>query len=431
MNNQQTWMIDGVHFHAPDIKNRKTFWALEARKLITATKIHRLNIENTLKEPGLLKLTRERLKTYSRNIEQQLQMYENFLKPLDWHRVNDQAFASYLQSSPFVSVLADNLFYLSRDWGWGEKENKIAVETIRQQLSSYSPHELLVLGAGAGRLSFDLATQGSLSQVHLVDANPFLILAAKKIIQGEPLPWVDFPLVPRQANEYAVSLNLQVPKTLEGVNWKFSCMDLRESYNQLPQTDCVLTPWLMDVMEWSLPAFLKMVHDCLKPDGHWILFGPLGFNRLDLKHYHSYEEVLHWIEKAGFTILNHSYEMLPYMQSPHSNSHRFERVLTLVARKKSNDWDWETDLNSEEPTWLQDPDTAIHLPVRAMALSQGHALNQQICLWIEEGLSFNVLKDRVIGHFHFSPEEAHHIVLSLLQQIDQIAHQNPLGSQGR
>ena len=96
----------------------------------------------------------------------------------------------------------------------------------------------------------------------------------------------------------------------------------------------MLTPWLIDVIDLSLPTFLDRLNDLLPIGGLWLNTGSLAFEAGDERFAYSIEEVLATIEHAGFQLLSVRREEQPYLQSPASCHQRRELVTSFCAIKR-------------------------------------------------------------------------------------------------
>ena len=70
-----------------------------------------------------------------------------------------------------------------RDWSWGAAECQQTAAHIEQVLHQFNPQKpsrVLVLGAGAGRLVYELQTRWQCTQIVALDSNPLLCLVAQQ-----------------------------------------------------------------------------------------------------------------------------------------------------------------------------------------------------------------------------------------------------------
>ena len=75
---------------------------------------------------------------------------------------------------------------LHRDWCWGDSENRASLEAVLSSLpAGASPRRVLVLGAGAGRLAYDLHEALRPVLTVALDFNPLFMLALQRIVTGD------------------------------------------------------------------------------------------------------------------------------------------------------------------------------------------------------------------------------------------------------
>lgn len=421
----EEWNLDGIRCLSAQKNQTQAFWAFEAYKLISATQTQALNIEIGQRHKGTLRLARERLKRMHEHLELQAQSFAKLLQPLNWQSVQQNAYVSYLSNSPGSSFLSENIGYLYRDWNWGERENKAAVDLLRASLAADSlDEELLVLGAGACRLAYDLHREFKPRLTRVVDYNPMMLLAAKRIIAGETLKLVELPIVPTRAEDFSVPRELRAPEAVsKGIEYLVA--DLRDFSIPIPTAKTILTPWLVDVVRVDFSSFVQRLNSLLPMGGRWLNFGPLGFNNSQLSDYYSYEEVVHLIQKNGFKIERSSYEVIPYLQSPASNSHRLERVFCFSAIKTE---DVEVVITKQPGLlpWEIDADEKIEIPIEHMRLKLGHEFNAQLCALLKDQPTFNELVQALHTQYKIPLEHTAYMVTQLLRNIHFQSLSNPL-----
>ena len=137
--------------------------------------------------------------------------------------------------------------HLFRDWVWGEAELGRTLSLLAPQLTG-SIQRLAVLGAGTARLAFDLARHASVGEVVALDLNPLPFLVTDRLLRGEPVDLIEFPLVPRQLEHTAIARRLE-PPAVPVDNLRLVWADAV----WLPFTDgsldVVVTPWFIDVVD--------------------------------------------------------------------------------------------------------------------------------------------------------------------------------------
>ena len=192
-----------------------------------------------------------------------------------------------------------------------------------------------MLGAGAGRLAYDLHQRPGSSRTVAVDFNPLLLLIAQRVIRGESLQLYEFPIAPKSMENYAVLQTLAAPSPADdGLHLVLA--DVLRAPFAASSVDTVVTPWLIDIVSEDLPVFASRINRLLKPGGRWINFrfaclrssgarSPLQSRR---SYRHRWRQRIHAPQVRETTI--------PYMCSPHSRHGRQETVFTFAAVKEKS-----------------------------------------------------------------------------------------------
>jgi uncharacterized protein YbaR (Trm112 family) len=222
-----------------------------------------------------------------------------------------------------------------RDWCWGDAENAASLDIVLERLNGREPGRTLVLGAGAGRLAYDLHQQTSAPLTLALDFNPFLLLLAERITAGEAIELYEFPRAPRDMAHQAILRTLSAPEPARaGLAWCLA--DAHRPPFAKRSFDTIVTPWLVDILPEPLDSQAARINQLLADDGHWINFGSLSFHGADPAEQLSLEECLERIEAAGFAAPEHRDTEIPYLSSPASRHGRRELVLSWSARKKTD-----------------------------------------------------------------------------------------------
>jgi hypothetical protein len=190
-----------------------------------------------------------------------------------------------------------------------------------------------VLGAGAGRLAYDIHTELNCSSTTAMDFNPLLMLVAKSVTSGAALSMYEFPIAPLSLEDDAVKRKLAAPRVADEGFHLLLGDALRAPFAE--QTfDTVVTPWLIDIINEDLPIFASRINKLLKKDGRWINFGSLAFANPERAHRYSPEETKAIVAESGFSDPYVSQATIPYMSSPASRHGRQERVFTFSSYKE-------------------------------------------------------------------------------------------------
>lgn len=222
---------------------------------------------------------------------------------------------------------------IHRDWVWGDEENDASLHEIRRVAGdATSLGRTLVLGAGAGRLAYDIHTQMDTELTLALDFNPMLLLVAQKMLAGEELELHEFPLAPRKFDDDAILRTLKAPaKSDDRLHLLFG--DALRPPVAAGTYDTVVTPWLIDVISEDLPLFARRINALLQTGGRWINFGSLAFAAAERSQRYSAEEVVAIVEESGFAAPTPVEATIPYMNSPASRHGRLETVFSFAASK--------------------------------------------------------------------------------------------------
>ncbi|MEO0420933.1 MAG: class I SAM-dependent methyltransferase [Pseudomonadota bacterium] len=227
-----------------------------------------------------------------------------------------------------VLTYTANIF---RDWVWGEAENQASLEAVRAVLPAETHHRL-VLGSGAGRLSYDLHQHLADGLTLALDINPFLGRIGQLLSAGGEIVLHEFPLAPKGLADVAVAHRLKAPAAAhEGLH--FLLGDVHRPPVLWGSMDLVLTPWVVDIVDEDFARQARRINRLLKPGGRWISFGSLSFSGAELATRYCLEEVMALVEEAGFATPEVVEHELPYLRSPHSRHGRVEQVVVLAADK--------------------------------------------------------------------------------------------------
>src|SRR5688572_29491714 len=113
---------------------------------------------------------------------------------------------------PLDQGLTNYYVNLHRDWSWGDAENAAALAAVSEVAGhGYEWGPTAVLGAGAGRLAYDIHMQCGPPLTIAADFNPLLLFVARDVTQGGVVELYEFPIAPRTLADHAVLRGLQAP----------------------------------------------------------------------------------------------------------------------------------------------------------------------------------------------------------------------------
>lgn len=293
-----------------------------------------LDIE--LNDENLRALTRRRLQRYRKSVDQHRRTLQKLLRPVDVHSQSG-SFESFLALRTRLPVDQGlNTYYsnIHRDWAWGDEENEASLKQVSSVLHDDAGlGDVLVLGAGAGRLAYDIHRKLDCSRLVAMDFNPLLMLVAHHVTNGDRLSMYEFPIAPKSLEDDAVLRELAAPEPA-GKNFHLVLGDVLRAPFAADSFDTVVTPWLIDIITEDLPVFAARVNRLLREDGRWINFGSLAFADPFRARRYSPEETKAIVAEAGFSDPCVSQATIPYMCSPASRHGRQERVFSFCAYKQ-------------------------------------------------------------------------------------------------
>ena len=293
-------------------------------------------LETELADKELRPLTRRRVERYRKATDSHRRSLQKLLQPVDVQSLHGN-YESYLALR--TRLPADqglNTYYANvhRDWSWGDEENQASMNQLRSVLhDSADLGNVLVLGAGACRLAYDLHMQMDCAATIAMDFNPLLLLIAYKVVNGDALKMYEFPIAPRSLEDDAVLRTLSAPEVVrEGFHLVLGDA-LRPPF--APESfDTVVTPWLIDIVTEDLPVMAARINGLLKPEGRWVNFGSLAFATPERTRRYSPEETKAIGAESGFSDPYVAEATIPYMCSPASRHGRQEKVFSFAAYKE-------------------------------------------------------------------------------------------------
>ena len=278
---------------------------------------------------------------------------------------------------------------LHRDWGWpdDDSENTDAAEQALGAFGDAKPGVLLVLGAGAGRLAYDVHRALSPRKTIALDINPLLCVACARIAGGGTVSLFEFPLIPRNIDTTHVLRDLRAPQAA-GDGFITVLADAFAPPLADGTVDAVLTPWFIDQVPADARDAIGVVHRLLKPGGRWVNFGPLVYPKdraFGVRYTQS--ELLELVGVSGFKVGSARTSMMDFLCSPAAGYSRTEQVLTFAADKQKN---------ADPDQWLLAP----HLPIPRFAglddYKPTHPLLGHVAAMIDGKTSLEVITQRVI-----------------------------------
>ncbi len=292
-------------------------------------------LDEARRQPGLLAATHRRLETFRAASASLLGEVHALLDPLlHPHVASDAVGDDAREARPLTHYL--DLVY--RDWAW-ETDERGEVALGRAELEAVagpaSLGRLLILGAGAGRLAYDLHRAGRATETFALDVDVLLFAAARLLISGERLFLTEAPAEANDLETLAVRHALVAPggALTDGTFHLLLANGLEPPFAN-GTFDTILTPWFIDVASGDLRGLAATLHRLLAPGGRWLNLGPLVYtHRVPFEHRFTAQEVVQVAQGAGFTVGAPRLATVPYALSPLNGRGRLERTLAFAATR--------------------------------------------------------------------------------------------------
>ncbi len=293
-------------------------------------------LDKELQNDDLRDLSRRRVTRYKKAVESHQRSLQKLLRPVEVQLLQGN-YETYLAlRTRLPSDQGLNTYYpnIHRDWAWGDEENQASLQQLRAVLHDNAElGNVLVLGAGAGRLAYDIHTALDCTATVAMDFNPLLMLVARRLTAGGQLNLYEFPIAPLSFEDDAILRKLQAPHPVDE-NFHLVFGDALRPPFPDKSFDTVITPWLIDIIGEDLSILGARINSLLKDSGRWVNFGSLAFAHPERARRYSPEEVKAIVAESGFSDPYVSQATIPYMDSPASRHGRRERVFTFSTYKE-------------------------------------------------------------------------------------------------
>ena len=328
--------LGGLPWLLPEPEARRIEWRQRFRLLERELEAGQQALGSRLVDRALLPSTRVRLEALRQAQAAQVAELRAILAPLepDATIARQETLLALRTRTPLSQDLSSYYVNVHRDWCWGDAENEAALRLVLDLLPAGPPRRLLVPGAGAGRLAYDLHRALAPQLTLGLDINPLLAWIAARVSAGEEIPLHEFPIAPRHGADAAVARRLRAPQPA-APGLVFAIGDALRAPLLPGAFDALLTPWFVDIVPHRFVDVARQMAALLQPGGTWVNFGSLSFNQRDPAACHGPEEVAALLESSGFEVLSTLDRQLPYLQSPASRHARVETVFGFAARLRA------------------------------------------------------------------------------------------------
>lgn len=417
------WRLGSLYFSFPDENYSRNFFAFEALKLIQRTKENSQLIDHKIQHLSLIPQTKKRLEIAKNADLQQSLFLSKLLHFLEFEDIQMDEFLTYLQHRPGPSSLTPNFDNSFRDWCWGEEEIRLYSDSVQKVLQGSEIFEkVLCLGSGSGRLCYEFFLKNQARWSLFVDFNPLLLKISEQVIRGETLRLYESPTIPSQNAHYKISRELKAPAPIKN-GIEHLVADARTTLFKPKSFPLVFTPWLMDAIDMAIPSFMSLINSYLPVGGHWISTGPLHLDKKDLLHHYLKEEIIDLAAVAGFELVATNDAMVPYMKSLESGSYRLERIHSFNFKKIKDVAHVDFQLENLEPSWWQNADEKIQLPIAILNLVRGHEINARVLSLIDGKHSLNEIATLMAKDFNADFDKVRYLSAQIIKNAVMLARQ--------
>lgn len=389
-------------------------WKARLNGFLQINQLEQQRLKDAQKDKRLSKTGQKRVNKLLNAKRQQVEQVLEILSPLDLtdnSKHLDSAVNILQTKTPRNQGLDSYYNNIFRDWSWQNEENKQLLDCIDQVLDDKHLGKVLTIGAGSGRLSYDIQRGYSTDYSVLLDINPLLLLSASQAIQGKEFVLNEFPIAPLNKNSFFAEQICRAPEAInqdvyylfaDGMNLPFK----EKSF------DTIVTPWLLDIIPQNIKDYIPRINEKLTIGGNWLNTGSLAFFHKNQSWCYSEEEVIELIEKSGFEILSSKRSTIKYMHSPLSAHGRSETVFSFNAKKIKDV------LVPEKyeylPEWIRDPSKPIAKQYEQEIASSKYLLEAQVLGAIDGQRSVEQIGDLVAKQYNLQSDEATHAVRRIL-----------------
>ncbi|UCG71929.1 MAG: hypothetical protein JSV45_11775 [Chromatiales bacterium] len=325
-------LLDGLPFLFSAPRASLGEWQARVHHELRRLEARAEKIESELLDKELLPLTRERLEQVRDACRDQHAKLAALMAPLlaggePATRETYIALRTRLPSDQGLNTYYQNVH---RDWAWATGENAAAADIVLSMLPE-APGRVLVLGAGSGRLAYDLHQCTKADLTVALDFNPLLAGIGARVSRGEAIELWEFPIAPRSAEDCAVLREFDAEPARPGL--EFVLGDALRAPFRKAAFDMVITPWLVDIVPLDFAELATRVNGLLAKGGSWMNFGSLAFDTPEESRCYTLEECVALVGQTGFDDVEYRTDRIPYMCSPASRHGRMEEVVSFRARK--------------------------------------------------------------------------------------------------
>jgi hypothetical protein len=349
-------------------------------------------------------LQEQRCRLLAQALREQRAIVGELLSPLRPESVSQSEFDAFLveQRGQFPT-LWNYVFNIYRDWSWGEKEIERSFKTVNRLWGAgRKPERILVPGAGAGRLAYELHNRLRPCVTCAIDMHPLLALVAGKMVRGEKMTVFEFPTHPLDLSSAAVRRELSAPSGPARTGLVVLLADVTKRALRRRSFDCIVTNWFIDAVPGvSITDLFATLNQLLVAGGVWINIGPTMRTAVaaDVE---TIDEVMTAVPRAGFRLDDSFRRFERYLASPVDATHRYERVVGFRATKIQ---EVEAPFAgastaTPKPSWLDDTSVPVAIDAPLQDYAAAHRVTADVLLEASNALSLDEISAVIASRFN-------------------------------
>jgi hypothetical protein len=322
--------VGGIPVLLPNPEQHVALWRAQLGLLLERGEQTWAALTEAAAQAGVLETTRARLRTLAAAAKHQVDDFARVLSPA----LGEAAAAG----GGLPRGVVEYAGYLYRDWGWpavGYRENDQPLAELGRLLGTQELGRMLVLGAGACGLAYELHLRHGATETVAVDIDPYLLVVASRVVRGEQVRLTEASLKVIDDAEVSRQWSLVASSgPLDAGVFSFVFADGVAPPFEQESFDTVVTPWFIDQVPRDLPSFFGTLRRLLRPGGRWLNQGPLVYpEQTPFARRYARRELFDVASAAGFTLGEWSRVSQPYLVSPVSGNGKLESVLSFVATR--------------------------------------------------------------------------------------------------